>query len=251
MISTSGERKYNSAHLRLLKPAIENFFETEFPSLFGPMTRSQIADALIELVDRTYPETTRIKPGQILWNALDVKTRGDSPNRKYKSVVLTIIDQHLIKDYADEVSIREIRQQTMARMIKEAFEQGAVLSTRDLSLLLVSCPSYLSKLRADYEYDNDITLPHTGVIHDAGTCTTHKKQIVYKHIVEKKDPKVIAAETNHSQKSVDRYLRDFNRIKTLYLEDKDSEFIHFSTAIARPVVKQYIYLIDKYVKQII
>jgi len=123
------------------------------------------------------------------------------------------------------------------------------LSTRDLSLLLVSHAAYLSKLRIEYEEDHKKILPHTGVIHDMGSTLTHKRIIIYKHIVEKKDPTIVARETNHSQPAVDKYIKDFNRVKTLVNDNKDIDFIHHITNIARPVVKQYLQIINNYVKE--
>jgi hypothetical protein len=125
-----------------------------------------------------------------------------------------------------------------------------VLSTRDLSLLLVSSASALSHQRIEYEKEHQTVLPHTGVIHDMGTTLTHKRIIIYKNVVEKKDPSVVARETNHSQMAVDKYLKDFSRVKTLVNDNKDINFIHHTTNIARPVIKQYLQIINNYVKEL-
>jgi hypothetical protein len=242
-------KKYNSAHDRFLKPAIVNFFKREFKGLFGPIVRENIADALIDLFNSVNPESSRIKPGQILWNALDKKTRGDSDNRRYQPVILTLINDDDVAMFEKGSSIKAIRKNVIARMIREAYKQGAVLSTRDLSLLLVNDASYLSHNRIEYEEEHQKILPHAGVIHDMGSTLTHKRIIIYKYVVEKKGPSVIARETNHSQSAVDRYLKDFNRVKTLVNENMDINFIHTTTNIAKPVVNQYLQIINKYVKE--
>jgi hypothetical protein len=243
------KRKYQSAHDRLLKPGIINFFTKEFPGFFGPVVRENIAEALINLFVSLCPETDRLKPGQIIWNALDVKTRADSPNRRYKPVILTVVSDDDISMFENGKSMNEIRKNVIARMIKEAYHQGGILSMRDLSLMLVLDASYISHLRIEFEQDNQTVLPHTGVIHDMGSTITHKRQIVFKYIVEKKDPKVVALETNHSQLAVDRYLKDYQRVKTLSDEQKDIDYIHLVTNIAKPVIKQYQQIIENYVKE--
>jgi hypothetical protein len=134
-------------------------------------------------------------------------------------------------------------------MIKEAYQRGAVLSTRDLSLLLIFSASALSHQRIEYEKEHNTVLPHTGVIHDMGTTLTHKRIIIYKHVVEKKDPSIVARETNHSQLAVDKYLKDFNRVKTLVNDNKDINFIHHTTNISRQVIQQYLQIINNYVKE--
>lgn len=249
MIQTPDEiKRYHSAHKRFLKPAIVNFFAREFQGAFGPIIRENIADALIKLIKEVYPETTRLEPGQILWSALDKNTRGDSPNRRYKTVVLTIVADEDIELLEKGVKRTELRQKVIARIIKEAYQQGGILSMRDIGLMLITSHGSISNERIKYETKNSVVLPHTGVLHDMGSCITHKFQIVYKYIVEKKDPVKIASETNHSPAAVDRYLKDFNRVKTLVNENRDMNYINLVTNIAKPVIKQYQKLIDDYVK---
>ena len=242
-------KKYHAAHDRFLKPAIINFFEREFSGFFGPIVRENIADALLGLFDSLCPESARLKPGQLVWNALDKNTRADWSNRRYVPVILSLVTDEDISLFEKGTSIPSIRKNVMARMFREAYKQGAVLSTRDLSLLLVSDGAYLSQLRIEYEKENQTILPHTGVLHDMGTTITHKRLIVYKHIVEKKDPAVVARETNHSQLAVDKYIKDYHRVKTLVDDEKDIEFIHHTTNISRHVIKQYFQIINKNVKK--
>jgi hypothetical protein len=245
----SSVKHYSSAHDRFLKPAIVNFLKVQFGKNFGPIVRENIAGALVDLFDSTCPESSRLKPGQIVWNALDKQTRGDSENRRYKPVILSLVTDEEVSMFEKGSKVSTIRKNVMARMIREAYQQGAVLSTRDLSLLLVSYSSSLSQLRIEYEKEHQIILPHTGVIHDMGSTLTHKRMIVFKHVVEKKDPAVVARETNHSQGAVDRYLKDYGRVKTLVNDKKDIDFIHQTTNIARPVIKQYLQIINNDVKE--
>ena len=249
MIQTPDEiKRYRSAHERFLKPAIVNFFAREFQGAFGPIIRENIAEALIKLVDEVYPEITRIKPGQILWNALDKNTRGGSLNRKYKAVVLTIVSDEDISMFEKGAKGLEIKQKVIARIINEAYQQGGILSMRDIGLIMVTNSTNISHERIKYETKHRVVLPHTGVLHDMGSSISHKYQIVYKYVVEKKDPVKIARETNHSPNAVDRYLKDFNRIKTLINENKDIDYMNLVTNIAKPVIKQYQQLINDYVK---
>lgn len=244
-----GIKRYHSAHDRFLKPVIVNFFAREFEGFFGPIVRENIADALIKLFNENCPKATRLKPGQVIWNALDKHTRGDSPKRRYKTVILTIVSDKDVDMFEKGESISNIRKNVITRIIREAYQQGGVLSMRDIGLLLVKRPSEISNLRIDYEKQNQVVLPHTGVLHDMGSSVSHKRQIVYKHVVEKKDPVKVAYETNHSQSAVDRYLRDFNRVKTLTDEQKDIDYIQLVTNIAKPVIKQYQQIINNYVKE--
>lgn len=240
---------YSSALDRFLKPAIVNFFEREFNGLFGPIVRENVANALIDLFNSVCPEASRLKPGQLIWNALDKRTRADSPKRKYKPVILSLITEEDVSRFIKNESITRIRQKVMERIFKEAFNQDAVLSTRDMSLILVSHSPDLSHLRISYENENNIILPHTGNLHDMGTTLTHKRIIIHKHVVEKKDPSIVARETKHSQLAVDRYLKDYHRVKTLVNDNKDLNFIHQTTNLSKSLIKQYMQIINNYVKE--
>jgi len=249
LLRSDASHHYKSAHKRFAKPAIEHFFEQEFPKMFGPNIRSVIADKLIEIFHDNFRDTTTLKPGQILWNAVHKDTRADSRNMKLVPVVLTIVCQEDISKLENGLKVSEHKQNVIARLTQEAYEQNALLSMRDIGLLTATVHSSISTLRKMYEQRHNVTLPHTGNLHDMGSCLTHKYQIIYKCVVEKKDPTIAAAETNHTIKAVDHYLKDFNRVKTLYLDHKTPEYIHLVTKLSLHVIVQYLNIIDQYVKE--
>jgi hypothetical protein len=74
---TFGVHHYRSAHDRFLKPMIVNFLVHELRYL-GPVTAANVADELIRIFEENVPQNDRLKHGQMLWNALDKNTRGDS-----------------------------------------------------------------------------------------------------------------------------------------------------------------------------
>jgi hypothetical protein len=142
---------YNSAKDRFLKAAISQFFTREFPRLFGPVIREKLADELVVLFLSLYPQAQRLQPGQILWNALDKSTRATSPRRSYRPVVLSVITPEDVEQLTQGAPMRQITQNAIARMIREAYEQGGILSTRDVALLTLRDPSYVSSIRLDYD----------------------------------------------------------------------------------------------------
>lgn len=241
--------KYHSAHNRFIKPIIEDFFSKEFPNTFGPNIRSTIAEELMAIFNSNNREIQTIKPGQILWNAVHKDTRADSRNRKLVPVVLTIVADEDISNLENKKAISENRQRIIARITQEAYVQGALLSMRDIALLLATDDSSITRIRQKYELKNSCSLPQTGTLHDMGSCITHKYQIVFKYVVEKKDPIIIAKETNHTLRAVDHYLKDFNRVKLLYQDNKPPQYIKAATALPIHVIKQYVDIINQYVKE--
>lgn len=237
-------KRYSSAKTRFLKPVIMNFFSSEFPKLFGPIIREKLADELITLFESNCPEVKRLKPGQLLWNALDKNTRGDSPLRRYVPVILSVVTEDDILQLEKGILPSVIAKNTIARIIKQAYQQGGILSTRDVALITLRYSGTVSQLRLSYEKEHNCVLPHTGVLHDMGSSISHKTTIINKVVIQKKDPATAARECNHSQKSADRYLKDYNRVKTVFGQNQDTQYIHQVTGIAKHVVKQYINILQ-------
>jgi uncharacterized protein DUF1670 len=251
MLPTSmASKRYSSAHKRFLKPAIENFFKTEFTKFFGPNVRSFIADELIKIFQANNRDANSIKPGQVLWNAIHKDTRADSDKMKLVPVILTLVNDDDISKLEKGLKVSKHKQNVIARILEEAYSQGALLSMRDVSLLLVMSDSYASTTRKKYEEKYNVNLPHPGNLQDMGSCLTHKYQIIYKCVVEKKDPITAAKETNHTIMAVDHYLKDFNRVKTLYLDNKDKHYIHLVTKLSLNLIAQYVNIINQYVKEL-
>lgn len=237
-------KRFHSAKARFLEGALNTFFKREFPKLLGPILRRKLVEELMKLLKDLLPLKERIKPGQIVWNAVSTKTRADSPNVRFVPVTLTMINEQDIQQLADGVPMTKIAKQSIARITKEAYAQGALLSMRDIGLLTWRHGNAISKYRKQYEKEQNVTLPHTGSLQDMGSCVTHKSTIIKKIAIDKKDPLVVAQETNHSIGAVDRYIKDFNRVRLCYQDGKDQEFISLATGLNKFVVNEYVKLIE-------
>lgn len=236
------EKRYASAQRRFLGDRIKAFFRNELPKLFGPDLRDVLAQRLIDIFESCNRDIKTLKPGQVLWNALDKKTRGDSDNRRFVPVTLTLVNEEDIQRLRDGVNYSELAKDVIARIHREAYQQGGVLSGRDAGLLVLRNSSWISQKRRSYEQQHDCIVPHPGVLHDMGSCVSHKKAIVQKVIGEGKDPAYVAKETYHTQRAVDRYLRDYHRVNNLLQEDYGVDFIHQTTGLSKHVIKQYVSL---------
>jgi hypothetical protein len=116
MITPSNNHKhYHSAKQRFLKSLIVNFFETELPKLFGPQLRDKLGDEIVKLISKAMPEKDHVKPGQVVWTAIDKTTRPDSPNRKFVPVVLTLVDENDIEELLKGTGKREVAENAIAR----------------------------------------------------------------------------------------------------------------------------------------
>lgn len=239
------QKHFGSARKRSLQSSIESFLDREFPRTFGPVIRQKMAERIVDLVDQQLPPKDYLRPGQCVWNAVSIATRPDSPNCRLVPVILTLVDSSDVEQLARGIPMSAIAQQSIARICREAFEQGALLSMRDIGLLVWRSNSTISTIREKWEADQKTALPHVGTIQDFGTCISHKTAIIRKVVYEGKDPRRAADETKHSQRAVDRYLKDFHRVKTCYDHMPDIEFITRTTGLSRHLVNQYVGIIKE------
>jgi len=244
VIEKSRHRKhYDSARFRFLAQSVDSFLARELPQYFGPVMRQGLVRELVRLIEKQLPARRFLRPGQCLWNAISVETRPDHPHRKLVPVILTLITEREVERLSLGESRRRLRTEMVARLCEEARDQGALLSMRDISLLVWRADSEISLWRQRWEREQNQILPHPGSWQDFGTTLTHKTAIVSKVVVERKDPRRVAQETRHSQRAVDRYLTDFNRVRTAYEQLADLEFVCRTTGLSRNLVRQYLKLL--------
>jgi hypothetical protein len=237
------QKHFGSARKRFLQFSIERFLDREFPRTFGPVIRQKMAEKIVDLVDQQLPPKDFLRPGQCVWNAVSITTRPDSPKCRLVPVILTLVDSSDVEQLASGTHMSVIAGQSIARICREAFEQGALLSMRDIRLLVWRSIANISPLRKKWEADQKTTLPHVGTIQDFGTCITHKISIIRKVVYEGKDPRRVADETKHSQRAIDRYLKDFHRVRICYEHSPDIEFVTRTTGLSKHLVNQYVSII--------
>lgn len=245
MIAPSFNQKhYRPALQRFLQPILTALFQRELTRL-GPMLAGRLAAEVIGLFEAVCPATEHLQPGQLLWMVPDPNTSPRSRRRPLLPVILTLSSPADAQRLAQGATMAQDLQETLGRLFLEAHAQGGLLSVRDAALLLHRHQADISRCRQAYEQQHDCILPHPGSLQDVGSTVSHKAHAVRKVIGERKDPATVAREINHAQSSVDRYLRDYHRVKTLYAVKPDPTFIHQCTNLARHVVCQYIQLIEQ------
>lgn len=240
------QKHFGSARKRFLQASIENFLKSEFPLFFGSLIRRKAAESIVALIEQQLPSRDHLRPGQCLWNAVSIATRPDNPNCRLVPVILTLVDSSDVEELAAGTRMSAIARKAIARICREAFEQGALLSMRDIGLLVWRSNKGLAAIRKGWETEHETSLPHVGTIQDFGSCISHKAVIIRKVVYEGKDPRKVADETKHSQRAVDRYLKDFHRVRTCYEHSQDIEFVTRTTGLSKYLVNQYVSIITEY-----
>lgn len=252
LTATWEKKHYHSAHNRMFESVLSNFLYKHVPQIGGQELINLLSKKIIELFNEYNLSTNCIKPGQMVWTAVDKNTRPDSKNVRYKPIILTLIND-------EEITFLEQRKDTMAgllpytiaRMLKEAFAQGTLISMRDIAIIIKRHPGSITNFKNNFEEKHQEILPTPGSLQDMGSSVTHKAVILRKILLEKKDMNKVRQETYHTQQAIDRYLKDYRRVEMLLDDCKSVEFISKVTKLSSQLVLQYkeIYLEYKNVKK--
>jgi hypothetical protein len=240
MIETYAQKHYGSAPRHLFAAAFDRFLQQNVPLLGGPELRQLLVGKIIELFDTYTVACDHLKPGQMLWVAIDKNTRADSFKVRYRPVVLTLVSSREIDELvAGRTTPPRQLPDTTARVLKEAYAQNALLSMRDLALIFKRVPSEMSNMRIQYERQTAEILPTPATLQDMGSGMTHKACILRKVLVEKKDMVTVRRETNHSQQAIDRYLKSYRRVEMLLDDNKNTLYVSRITGLSPFLVLQY------------
>ena len=240
MIESYAQKHYGSAHRHLFSAAFDRFLQHNFPLLGGPELRELLINKILELFDTYTVANDHLRPGQMLWVAVDKNTRADSTKVRYRPVVLTMVSAEEIDELiSDKMTPPQQLPFTTARILKEAYAQNTLLSMRDLALIFKRAPGEMSNVRQRYEKQTAEVLPTPASLQDMGSGITHKALILRKILVEKKDMVKVRQETNHSQQAIDRYLKSYRRVEMLLDDHKNTLYIAKVTGLSPYLILQY------------
>jgi hypothetical protein len=248
--SSTGCHPYDASDRKSFKGAVCHLLHTEFPGIFGPTITRLFADRIDELYERFHPPLSRFKLGQVFWAGVALD---DPPSRNKRiedtRLVPIVLDLVTAQDI-DEARAKGMRSQTrrakIVRLFRQAYEQGAVLSLADVSLLIHIHFSTLSSIVLEHERTTGETVPRRGTIHDMGRSVTHKAIICYKRLVEQKPTSQVAQETYHSPEEVEYYVQCLRRIQLCRDSGMTAEEAAQATGHSPSLVQEYLDLIEEF-----
>lgn len=223
----------------------------------GAITASAIIDDIIKLVEDYFLVSTldndlhHINYGQLVWMAVPVD---EYPQRsksiaqtRLKPVVLSFFTDQDAAHIAHGFDSKSLRIKRLKRWVFEAFDQGALLTQLDLAMLLGVCDAVVSTYVGEIQ-SQGCMLPTRGNIHDLSGAVTHKREIITLYLNGYLTPD-IAMKTNHSKEAVDRYIKDYHRVETLWLHGiTDLKQISDLSRLSKRVAQQYIDLLPDKMK---
>jgi DNA-binding CsgD family transcriptional regulator len=246
------ERVYGHELSRNLRSRLFVLLRDELGLGRQPKVARLLVEEIATVVDDTLADRSRLQPGQVLVLAPEV---GQGPSwqhsrledKKMKVVALTLVAMEDIERLAAGEKLVKVRQQRMARLVREAYEQGATLTSCQLALMTGVSPSHVCTHLNAWMAEHDEVLPTRGVVEDCSPAVSHKAQIVARHL-KGESTSEIARATSHTARSVERYLRRFEQVREIvrYLDkEPDPPVIARILGCSQRLVRTYLELVPQ------
>lgn len=232
----------------LSQKTLHSALRRELLTNFGFENMALIADLLIDrllgIVDEFSVAPGRLQPYQTMVIGVDKREKFGYGTRianvKLKPAIVSLITPDEILELAQGTSLRALQPRMAARIIKEAFDQGSVLSFSIVGLLFgvstTTIGNWVKKYRASHPGE---VVPHAGVVFDLGPTLTHKGPVLMLHY-QGLLTQEIARRTNHDPQRVDKYLNDHQRIVAAHEAGHTFDEICLLTGLSPNLVREHL-----------
>jgi len=207
-----------------------------------------MAEAYYKQISSYFAEHADVKltSGQICYEAVGA----EEPAGKHivlarkVSCRLTLNDVETDLEVLADYGLAGLRRHRILRLTKEAYDQDALLTYEDLAVLLTSSPSSMKRDIQQLRRDGYFVMTR-GTKLDMGPGLSHKTQILdlYFKLYTFTE---IEQKTNHSERAVYRYLRDFTQVATLHHQGFPSGQIRLITHFSDRLIREYLSLYEDY-----
>jgi hypothetical protein len=210
-----------------------------------------IAEAFYQQIALYFEEHSNISlsSGEIAYEAAAADEPAGKPLRIARKVTVRLKLYDFNSDFEALASygLAGLRRHRIARITRQALDQGALLSYEDLALLLTTSPATV-KRDIYYLRHEGMFIITRGVKHDMGPGLSHKTIIIDLYFKQYAFTE-IEQKTNHSETSVKRYLADFVQVATLFRQGFSPNQIRLISQKSDRLVREYVELYETYSQQ--
>jgi hypothetical protein len=248
---------YQSIPKRTFQSALIHLLETEYKVVGSHRILQMIAEDVDRLREAFFPETARLGRGYLVWTATADEGQKAQPGKRTEeygsvTVALPLVTDEDIAEKLRPCPRSEIRARSrerdvtrLVRVVKAAEAQGALLTIAELSVILNRGQEVIRQYVQEHYARTGELLPLKGYRMDQGASPTHKGQVIDRY-ERGMEPPDIARETRHSLKSVDRYLKDYERVKVLLGKGLNVQEISHLVGRGPTVVREYLEIATRY-----
>jgi hypothetical protein len=242
---------YASIEKRTFQAALLYLLETEYRIVGSHRILKVLAEDVETLVTEFYPPTARIQSGHLIWTCTGdegQKAQPGKPTEAYKTVtvVLPLIEAAELADHTERGGRGQGAERTRSRLkrqiqrlVTSAAQQGGLLTLAELSVILGVGYELVGTCAREVEAETGEPLPLKGYKMDQGSRPTHKGDII-RLSEQGLEPPDVARESHHNLKSVERYLKDYERVRLLLKQNLCATEISAIIGRGASVVEEYI-----------
>jgi len=210
-----------------------------------------IAEAYYQQFSQYFQEHSNIKlsSGEIAYEAVCAEEPAGKHIRLARkiSLRLKLLDFNTDLEVLANYGLAGLRRHRLCRLTKQAYDQGSLLSYEDLAMILTTSPTTVKRDIYQLRREGKFIMTR-GAKHDMGPGLSHKTIIIdlyFKNYTFSE----IERKTNHSERSVKRYLADFIQVATLHKQNFSPNQIRLIAQKSNRLIREYIQLYDTYYKQ--
>jgi hypothetical protein len=232
----------------LSQKTLHSALKRELLTNFGFENMALVADLLIDrfltIVDEFSVVPGRLQPYQTMVIGVDKREKfgyGTSISEvKLRPAVVSLITPEELLELAEGALLRAMQPRIAARIIEEAYAQGAVLTLSTIGLLFgVSKTTIGGWIKRYQEEHPEETLHYAGIVFDMGRAQTHKGAILtlyYQGLLTQE----ISRRTSHDPHRVDKYIKDHQRVVAAHKADHSFDEICLLTGLSPGLVREHL-----------
>lgn len=189
-----------------------------------------------------------LKSGQICYEAIAESEPASKHIALAKKVSCKLTLNDPLADYEilAQYGLAGLRRHRLLRITREALDQSAILSYEDLAIILTTSPATVRRDARNLRKQGKLVVTR-GWKQDMGPGTSHKTQIIEMYLKGYTFTE-IEQRTNHSEKSVAKYLRDFTQVVVLKKQNFSPAQIRQVTGFSQRLVNEYLDIFSYYNK---
>ena len=203
-----------------------------------------IAEAYYQQIASYFAQHAEIEltSGQICYEAVAAEEPAGKHIALAKKVScrLTLNDMQADVEALANYGLAGLRRHRILRLTKQAYDQEALLSYEDLAVLLTTSPATVKRDIRQLKHDGYFVMTR-GAKHDMGPGMSHKTQILQLYF-QGYQLTEIEQKTNHTERSVWRYLRDFTQVATLHCQGFAKGQIRLISHLSDRLIREYLSL---------
>lgn len=253
MVSRRTDRQETYAPLR--DKTLFNVLRQQFVTEFGYENKVIFAEAMIarilHTVEAFVKPTALLKPGQLLWMAVahDGHKHAQQPMQEIPQtpIVLDLVTDEELQALANGQAFDAVRQNRLARLLKQAFAQGGVLAQSDLAAISLTHRTQVAQALQRVQETEQRLLPYRGTVQDVGATLTHKVETIRLFEAGYLEPEICQRlSVPHDLESVENYVQTYKNVLKLLERGFAPREVSGILAISEPLVSAYTAIIREH-----